>query len=524
VKELAKHTLRVLVMSSTEVPRQLWEETLDFKKAISVLRNQEFDVDSILNAFVKDQSALPSLQSPTVPATPTAAAVTPVKTLVHDPSGVIARNVRLNQFLAGSGDQELSTTKPLASWGVQPEDAIALLYTPGKMSRDVPWRLVVSTAATEVSANTCTGKGHEDSPDVVAMVTDGKYHILARFSSTTTRRDAIGPGVRQLRKGDLIELGMWVPVRQGLKDVESGKWSILAVKHIAILSYIKVTDVSPVKISFPLRFFSPIYGTPAVVEVAVEAAVEAAPPISPDPHATVEVAVEAAREVAAPIALAPHAPTDLAMRTVGVAVGAAAGSSGDPSGSSSDDDNEDDGDGGGRGGMDGGGGDDGDDDDDDAGDGHHVYMHDGHRVCVACGGEYCSAIGNQFFRPCVTGIVGIPELDEMASANRYATEDTMARIDAGTLEKDAPHLCRHLCYYFYARDIFNFTEREQLPACVIAMVRARWSSGDGSYSSAFHEEDFAALDQRILVDEDGQEIHVDGSEESEEEDEESLGT
>ena len=46
---------------STEVPRQLWEDKLFFKKAISVLRNQKFDVDSILNAFVKDQSALPSL-------------------------------------------------------------------------------------------------------------------------------------------------------------------------------------------------------------------------------------------------------------------------------------------------------------------------------------------------------------------------------------------------------------------------------------------------------------------------------
>ena len=109
----------------------------------------------------------------------------------------------------------------------------------------------------------------------------------------------------------------------------------------------------------------------------------------------------------------------------------------------------------------------------------------------------------------------------MAGTNRFATPDTLEQISDGTLA-DTPEglgICRHIAYYWYARDIFDVRERTQLPWCVIACIRSRWPSPDAVYKTWIELDDDddirAAAGAEEEEEDDGE--NDDGAEEDDEE-------
>jgi len=300
--------------------------------------------------------------------------------------------------------------------------------------------------------------------DLLAVLTDGLNSLLCFFSTASAR--IIG---RTLKAGDLLKITTW-EVRRKVERNPAGIEVVTSVDAALIILCEKLDT------------------PPAVMD-----------------HSTLPFCTsDEAWGALSPV------------RAVGVRAAAGAGGGSDSS-SSSESTHDSDSDSGSHGG----------DSDLDFGEGitrAYEERRDGELCTISftCRGDICTGAGGLHQDRCVTAGTAAITLADMAGTNRFATPDTLEQISDGTLA-DTPEglgICRHIAYYWYARDIFDVRERTHLPWCVIACIRSRWPSPDAVYKTWIELDDdddirAAAGAEDEEEEEDGE--NDDGAEEDDEE-------
>ena len=465
-----------------------WRGVFDDDAAIKALRDDGVDVDTVLNKLaLRVTRARAGVTTPSATTHPQKSeALTAQRSVVKvasapkapAPTGFHAAWAEGGVFY-NLADAPLALQVPVSEWGIVPKRAIRSLYESLHVDRTKPWCLRVVVPPFKVPSPLRRRTSLDESDfDVVAYFSDGTNVQQVRFATNKARRDALA-GTRSLQRGDLVELVKWDPHRKQQR-LQDGSLKILAVNPIAIFAYVKLTD-APVVIT--------VEATQVYQAVALD-------PLALFEESSTDEADEAENEAALVVENEVNARAEEENeRGERVAPAAAAGAGG---GGGSDSDDEESSSSSSNDGMHGS---DGADDDidawkDDPNTVHYTYTHDGRTVSVHCDGRHCGeADPNSVFDRCVSISICDVALDEMACiARSAATQDTLHRIEEGTLSREAPHLCRNIMYYWIARDVFGRREYVRHPRCCVAFVRSRYPDPFGRYSATFWDDSFIEVE------------------------------
>jgi hypothetical protein len=92
-----------------------------------------------------------------------------------------------------------------------------------------------------------------------------------------------------------------------------------------------------------------------------------------------------------------------------------------------------------------------------------------------CDGKACVESFGLAMDACVASLVPVPEYLKVIEGNRYVADSTTN----AEIEAFSPANKRFVCYYYFAREVFQFYERRRLPMCVVLAVRDKYPNPYG---------------------------------------------